>query len=1050
MASNYDYIRQENIRKYGEEPDALFELVSEQLYGDRAHFLFELLQNAEDVAATKVQFDLYPHCLEFWHDGTKFSEENVVKICSVRPSNDLTKIGKFGIGFKSVYAHTSAPEIHSGDEHFRIEQYVRPFPITPRDLNSWTTRFVFPFNSEKITPEKITSQQSFAQIGSRLQKLDARTLLFLRHITEIRWSIEHGESGVYLRDRTEIQTGCRRVTVIGHGNGQEQEEEWMVFSKPIQIPNKEEFVNVEVAYLVQKDEKSGKSVIKKVDESNLVVFFPTEKPTNLGFLIQGPYRTIPARNSISPEDKWNQHLIEKTADLVAETLPALREMGLLSVDVLAAMPIEHSNFRPGSMFRPIFDRVREVLRNMQLLPTHDGVYADAKHVKLARGSELLDLFTPQQLGELLGASEPIYWLNGEITETNRETSNLHLYLVGKKARYSWEETIEPLIGELEIAPATLIGKLSVGFLQKQDDAWMARLYGYLIQQKTTLWGILRDRPFLRLEDGSHVKPFRSDDMPTAYLPPTGETEFPIVKREIAADPKAQEFLRNFGIREPDIADEVQEKVLPRYANGDVSAITDDQHMQDIEKILRAFQVDSEDQKRRLRTRLLTTSFLRAVNPLGIKQYQTPTSVYLRCHELEIYFSGNPEAWFLDDDAVSPELCSFLGITDQVRITCKKPDGRGYISIRNDFGWHERTYGYDPNCVIEGLEYALSNPTLERSAHVWNVILQPNAQHIMGMVETDTRQGFPSPKRKWDVSRFGRLARETAWLPNRDEQFLKPSELSPDDLPDVFRRDERLAKQLEMKATSIAALAKEKDIEVTKLETIIDLIKSRPQDVEQFLTSMKESAQITEEEQSGDEFDYADGLELAFSKPRSGVIEDIEVTGSGQITDPERRRQKTEADIQLSILGEPPYEERFTRVPMKQWEEKNHETRNFLREQYQGKCQICGSSFQKRNGEPYFEGLYLAKRTSARWIDRPGNVWCLCPTCCAKFQFGTVEKPFGDIKDQVMAFRTIREGGNGSPALQFTLCGEEVSVRYTEKHMLDLQEMLLKASLRAVE
>jgi hypothetical protein len=41
-------------------------------------------------------------------------------------SRDLTAIGRFGIGFKSVYAFTDRPEIHSGAEDFAIEGYIRP------------------------------------------------------------------------------------------------------------------------------------------------------------------------------------------------------------------------------------------------------------------------------------------------------------------------------------------------------------------------------------------------------------------------------------------------------------------------------------------------------------------------------------------------------------------------------------------------------------------------------------------------------------------------------------------------------------------------------------------------------------------------------------------------------------------------------------------------------------------------------------------------------------------------------------------------------------
>ena len=71
----------------------------------------------------------------------------------------------------------------------------------------------------------------------------------------------------------------------------------------------------------------------------LVVYFPTEKATRLGFLIQGPYRTTPARDNIPKDNDWNKTLIEETAELIAESLRNLKKMGLLSVSLLEALPI---------------------------------------------------------------------------------------------------------------------------------------------------------------------------------------------------------------------------------------------------------------------------------------------------------------------------------------------------------------------------------------------------------------------------------------------------------------------------------------------------------------------------------------------------------------------------------------------------------------------------------------------------------------------------------------------------------------------------------------
>ncbi|HCM14542.1 MAG TPA: hypothetical protein DHW79_01095, partial [Candidatus Cloacimonas sp.] len=128
MAIDFEKIRTDNIREYGEGTRHLAFLG--RLYPDRTHFIYELLQNAEDVKATSVKFSLHSDRLEFEHNGRLFNEADVRGICGVgegTKTEDLTLIGKFGIGFKSVYAITNNPEVHSGNDHFRIEHYVRPY-----------------------------------------------------------------------------------------------------------------------------------------------------------------------------------------------------------------------------------------------------------------------------------------------------------------------------------------------------------------------------------------------------------------------------------------------------------------------------------------------------------------------------------------------------------------------------------------------------------------------------------------------------------------------------------------------------------------------------------------------------------------------------------------------------------------------------------------------------------------------------------------------------------------------------------------------------------
>jgi predicted restriction endonuclease len=130
----------------------------------------------------------------------------------------------------------------------------------------------------------------------------------------------------------------------------------------------------------------------------------------------------------------------------------------------------------------------------------------------------------------------------------------------------------------------------------------------------------------------------------------------------------------------------------------------------------------------------------------------------------------------------------------------------------------------------------------------------------------------------------------------------------------------------------------------------------------------------------------------------------------------RRRQKTREEIDAARGREPNVNERFSRVPRKIWEAKNSSVREFLKQQYQGRCQICQETFSQRDGQPYFEGVYLVSRTRARWVDRYGNVLCLCANCSAKFLHG--ELIATSLLQQIDAFRPLEEGGTAEPA--FTL------------------------------
>jgi hypothetical protein len=161
------------------------------LYDDPSHFIFELLQNAEDESANTISFYLFNDRLEIHHNGEDFDFKDVDAITGIGKStkkDELNKIGKFGVGFKSVFAITENPEIYSGEYAFRVNNFVVPEKLN-NSLKS-RTKIVLPFD-HRIRGTK----EVFNLVADRLKNIGEITLLFLENIQEINWFINNEESG---------------------------------------------------------------------------------------------------------------------------------------------------------------------------------------------------------------------------------------------------------------------------------------------------------------------------------------------------------------------------------------------------------------------------------------------------------------------------------------------------------------------------------------------------------------------------------------------------------------------------------------------------------------------------------------------------------------------------------------------------------------------------------------------------------------------------------------------------------------------------------------
>ena len=817
MASDYEAIKVDNQKRYGTDVGRYGKSLLADLYDDRTHFIYELLQNAEDALRRRpdephtrtVRFDLSESALLVSHYGKPFDRRDVEGVCGIALSTregDLTRIGRFGIGFKSVYGFTDRPEIHSGDEDFGIDSFVWPSaqPAIERDRVDQTV-FVMPLRD----PE-----ENGSEIAEGLRRIDLDTLLFLREIDSIEWSLPCGESGTCVRQFTRKDDHVRQVTLTGEITGHEDiDQDWLVFSKPMHGDRGELAGHVEVAFLME-----GGGILP-VFRSPLVVFFPTAVETNLGLRVQGPYRTTPSRDNVPKGASWNQTCVQETGGLLVDALLWLRNKDLLDVDVLQCLPLDRTKFGDGIMFRPLYTATRRALRSKKLLPTLGGGYTSADRAKLGRSSELRKLIDGKQLKQLFDTTKPVSWLTDLISQDR--TPELRKYL------------IEELDVE-EVTPQTILPRLGKSFLDRQSDAWMCELYEFL--NGRVLLQQAKAMPIVRLSDGTHVAASINGE-PQAFLPTNGKTGFPTVRREVCSTEDSRQFLAKIGLSEPHLVDDVIRNVLPKYREN--VSVSDVDYADDIGRILEAFQTKESDKREELRTHLEHTRFVRAVwtgDAAGC--WAAPNELYLATDRLKTLFAEVAGIKMVDDrepalvgDRIR-ELLEFCGASrgflpirsssprwdaqnDDFLARLREENGYPVTSGRTDtvVDWTLR----DLDQVLEELSRSADEVRRNKARCIWEELIQLEDRRGKGVFLGEYTWSHYDKYRQAFDSSFVETLKKSAWVPDEDGELRQPALVLFDSLD--WRDAPFLLSKIRFKPPIVDQLAAEAGFEPAMLDRL---------------------------------------------------------------------------------------------------------------------------------------------------------------------------------------------------------------------------------------
>lgn len=1015
--------------------------IFEDFYPDEAHFIYELLQNAEDAGATEVAFELTRHGCSFEHNGTRhFDERDIRGITGIFNSSKkerTDKIGKFGVGFKSVFVYTDTPAVFSRDYSFKIVKLVLPLEVSPKPDLGQRTRFEFPFNNPKKN-----AKVAYAEVKAGLEQLSETTLLFLRNLGYIKWKVDAQEGEVLRLEHSDHHVEVLKVV----DRTEVLSSHWLRFTAPVRdvaafsAPVEGvERQQVAVAYemVLTGEAKSfdkGKPLSKQfkvapAERGKVSVFFPAEKETSgLRFHLHGPFVPELSRASIknSPE---NLPLFDQLAALAANSLDAIRQLGLLTSEFLAVLPNNEEQL--PNRYQVIRKVIIDAMQREALVPTYGGDHAPAVRLLQARRAPIKSLLSKADLAFVTGRTDRPEWAIGA-----SQKNSLQDKFLSSLGIQAWD--VDNLVDFFETKARKSTGgwdqcELSrevLAWLESKPFEWLQALYSILFRycEEEGDFRSLGDVYFVRLASGKWgtgaISYFQTGPVSKSDpLHRVDERVFTEGARKTQQQ-DARRFLERLGVREPNEADELTLLLRSRYKEG-AAHPTDKEYLVDLERMISFLEKNPGPKEIFTGARVFKISSLTS-------NWASATKVYLdepfgRTELRQLYSltkDQNLKRWPLDEWYLScgisveriVKFAELLGCqTEFNRLTVtanctknpywssilsKAPGERVGNSVNRDFALSP-----------EATELLKSHDVAAVQL-VWKALCRGDSSRpsILEAVYQVTERGGPCRSPSQLVCNL----RDLAWVPQTNGTFVKPSQAIVGRLPKGFSIDagykwlEAIDFGVEEQSRSAETAVRAKHRKELGFES------------EEELERALEFKRLPREEQV-----------KILAEVRRRCAEPIELP-ERSVRNPEIRTQRVGADARATPEKSVVTRERSIQLGVS---EAKAEAKAYLKDQYtnangQMICQACKDElpFKLPTGGYYFEAVELIANSPKRYR---AIYLALCPNHAAAYQYANAQR---DSMGEVVATAAATE-------VEITLGGRETAIYFTQMHLADAKAAL---------
>lgn len=1032
--------------------DGIHSLLSD-LYPDSAHYVYELLQNAEDMNATLVKFKLkdvfamrkgeknFSHItsLIFTHNGTKrsFNLADIDAITNIgnnsQKKTDETSIGQFGVGFKAVFGYTKSPRIHSGNYHFQILDYFYP-DFDSREIGTMPTVdesgkpltvFEIPFNADGKDPV-----QAFKETKKILEELDGNAILFLKNIRRIEYELpNNGGTGYVEREELGniIRINCKRA-----GRDEVRTETWFRVQKPIQFFNKfgtKKTSNIAVAFALSKKDNSNSYQIEPVvGGGKTFIYFPAEKEkSGLLFNINAPFASTVARDSVRDCNE-NRNLIEQIASLIHTSMELIKDNGWMNSHFFEVIPSSR-DYHLGRMYHPIRDVFLKELRNYPFIPLKSSATDFVKANDALRGrTSYQDIISNEMLSAVLG--EHRKWIINAME--NSRVAQLFSDLMIKE--FSSSEFASLL--NYKNGPAF------ERYIIDMPDKWFERFYSVC---KDNLFSLQKDKDYisnlkrLKIFKSADGKMYNAYEIYMAAVDAVGQcSNVPVLSKVFMEQKNCVSLFEELGIRKYGPRVEI-DSLIEKYSK---DFEVDDTYFADILKMAKyakeyndidfsekAIFYDDDYNLAKASDLVLSTPYIdETISDVLAEIYNMPklnddySISYQNSEDKELFFG------FITKCKIVRELKIEKSDVHKNPYFTQKLSQPGKREVADSM--------INIDYEIPGMKASLQKrKSIQLSKVIWDTLVKYGASEYKDYnYHIAVYAPNASADRKESLSSLMVSLRQTFWIPDAKGEFHKPIDPNFDTtmLHPLFKYDKNnnLLKYLGIR--DIGSITDE------LIERVLSAKGQRTVSEEdyQMLCRIKDAEKRRKEKEMSGSID-----DLLSNMSPEGVQYDDEDEfgdGHGAVRNASKRATNIEKTFRADAV--PSNISRLIRL-MSSVSSSNKEEKRRLEIYYKGHCQMCNTKIRAYNGDSVFiaQNILPSNMLPDGVSNTEHLAWnslCLCPNCAAKYL--RCAKNITSLKSQIE--NTDLEDDD-DVYLRIELDGNEQLIKFVQKHFIDLKTVL---------